>query len=697
MTPPATLDALPLELLESICTLVDTVHRPSLYALSLVCKPCRCAASPVLFRSLHLDIRNSQQLCDDVVGLSHGLQAFDSFRYVRSLRITGELRPSDSSDGDDIEDSTFDPRQDEEMTKTWSLVAGFVERLSALEDLIFKSRAPLPPVLLAALHSNLKSACRLHLHDFCPHVFLSGSLSDTGETARLDPYALQLLTSANLYHIGFCHHKITCTADECMARDEADYVIEAVLELALRHSPNLKEIVCLWRAIPDGRYLPGREVIRRSPWSGLLLEYDQTQTPLTKGKHKLTSLAVGGRNGMLAPNDGRRDFRSLVHYGGRDGVDRYMIDAWDQRVDFAALRTLNLVNHLTPEARRRFRAKTQHFVSLSVLQIYASEGLDELLHALRPLVELEVLGEFGHTIPGAVLNQHGQTLRRLALLGLGKVFEPYIHEPATFVCWSGKIKEFRLRCPVLEELTILIQRAQGDPDELAIYQELGAHPHLQKIHLTLECSVDARGEPSFEDFFDEEPFEWPERGVTETRDSHIFQSLKNCAVDKPLVAAIFSTIAAAKPPASKPLERLTIQVSNAGKFVDNERRRQKVTVHPPSFPIDEHMYLWEPIFDHFTRKWIAVPNHNIDCQDEVVVEEDMEAFVAQHREERDWYDQSGKDPVLGSVEPHFRTLWPDKSTGDPRNEWHSFPLGEVTSDQELYSPDTSQKCATSFL
>jgi len=481
-----------------------------------------------------------------------------------------------------------------------------------------------------------------------------------------------------------------------MARDEADYVIEAVLELALRHSPNLKEIVCLWRAIPDGRYLPEREMIRRSPWSGLLLRYDQTQMP-AREKRKLISLAVGGRNGVLAPNDGRRDFRGLVHYGGRDGIDHYMIDAWDQRVDFAALRTLKLVNHLTPEARRRFRAKMQRFVSPSVLQIYASEGLDEFLHALRPLVELEVLGEFGHTIPGAVFNQHGQTLRRLSLLGLGKVFKPYIHEPATFVCWSGTIKEFRLRCPVLEELTILIQRAQGDPDELAIYHELGAHPNLQKIHLTLECSVDVRGEPSFEDFFDEEPFEWPERGVTETRDSHIFQSLKNCAVDKPLVAAIFSTIAAAKPPASKPLERLIIQVSNAGKFVDNERRRQKVTVHPPSFPIDEHMYLWEPIFDHFTRKWIAVPNHNIDCQEEVIVEEDMEAYAAQHQEERDWYDQSGKDPVLGSVEPHFRTLWPDESTGDPRNEWHSFPLGEVTPDHQLYSPETSQKCASSFL
>jgi hypothetical protein len=692
MTPPPTLEALPLALLESICTLINAVHRPSLYALSLVCRPCRCAASPFLFRSLHLDVRDTQQLRDDVNALSRGLQALDSFKYVRSIYITGELRPSDSRGGDNIEDSPFDPRQDEEITKTWSLVAGFVERLSALQDLVFKSRAPLPPALLDALNSRPESTCRLHLHDFCPHVLLSGSLGDPGEPARLDPHALQLLKSTNLHHIDFCQHKITSTADERMACDEADYVIEATLELALRYSPNLKEIVCLWRAVPDARFPPEQEIIHRSPRSGLLLGYARNETP-AKRLRELTSLTVGGRSGTL----GRRDFGGLVHNGGRGGVDRYMIGAWNQRVDFATLRTLKLVNYIKLEAMIWLRSNPRRFLSLSVLQIHASNGLDEFLHALRPLVELEILGNFCHTIPLAVFNQHGQTLRRLSLLGLGRVFPPYIHEPATFVCWSGTVKEFRLRCPVLEELTILIQRAQGDPDELAIYHELGAHPNLQRIHLTLECSVDVRGEPDFEDFFDEQPFDWPERGDTETSNSHIFQSLKNCAIDKHLVAAIFSTIEAAKPPNSKSLERLTIQVSNAGKFVDNQRRRRKVTVHPPSLPIDEHMYLWEPIFDHFTRKWIAVPDHNIDCQDEVIVEEDMQAHASQHREKRDRYDQDGKDPVLGSVESHFRTLWPGNSIGDARDAWHSFPLGDVTPDHQLYKPETSQGCASSFV
>ena len=684
MTQPATLEALPLALLEDICATVAAIHQPSLHALSLVCKPCRCAASRLLFRSLHLDVRHTQQLCNDVTGLSHGLEAFDSFKYVRRLHITGELSLLDpgDGDGDSIESPTAYPRQDQEITETWSLLARLIERLSALEDLVFKSRTPFPPSLLAALHSQPKSACRLHLHGFCPHGLLLGSLGDTSKPARLDPYALQLLKSINLYrigfclhksinlyHIGFCHHNVTCTADDRMARDEADYIIEAILELALHYSPNLQEIVCLWRAVTDARSPPELEIIHTTPWSGLLLEYAGTQAS-AREKRKLTSLTVGWRFGTFPPIG-----PWIRSHGERGSIDHYMIDAWNQRIDFAALRTLKLVTYVQPMAMNWLITNARRFASLSVLHVHASREYHNFIRAVCPLVELKILGvPTLRGFPYDFFDQHSQTLRRLSLLGIVRVFPPHIHDPSSFVCSSGIIKEFRLRCPVLEELTVLIQRTQGDSDELAIYHELGFHPCLRKINLITDCSVDVRGEPTSEDFLDEHPFDWPERGDTETSNSHIFQSLKNCAIDETLVAEIFSTIAAAKSTTSNPLECLTIQVSNAGKFVDNVRHRPRVTIHPPSYPADKHMYLWEPIFDHFTRKWIATPNHNIDAQDEVFVEEDMEAFAFQHEEERDWYDQDGKDPVLGSVESHFRELWPDKSTGGPRNEWHSFPL-----------------------
>jgi len=51
-----------------------------------------------------------------------------------------------------------------------------------------------------------------------------------------------------------------------MSRDEADYVIEVVLELAFRYSPSLKEIIRLWRDIPDARILRELGIIYRSPW-----------------------------------------------------------------------------------------------------------------------------------------------------------------------------------------------------------------------------------------------------------------------------------------------------------------------------------------------------------------------------------------------------------------------------------------------
>ena len=439
---------------------------------------------------------------------------------------------------------------------------------------------------------------------------------------------------------------------------QANFIIQVILDLALCYSPNLKEIVCFWRAIPDFRFLPERErerereLIHLSPWSELPLEYAFPQTPGTK-KCRLTSLTVGERSGLMDPNE-RCDM----------GLLGYVIKAWSKRVAFGTLQRLKLGSQVTLDAMNRLIAKAPRFLSLSALSIHASLQLDVFLLALRPLVELEIHGDIGLVNPSAVLERHGQTLRRLSLLGIERVFPPYIHEPASLVCCSEVTKELRLRCPVLEELTMLARRSQGDSEELAIYHELGSHPSLQKIHLTLECSVDVLGEVTFEDAFAQQPFQWPGRDQTEIRNGHIIESLVNCGIDQRVVAVIFSSIAAAKPPNSKPLERLTIQTSNAGKFVDS--RRQVVTVHRPSLPVDEHMYLREPIFDHFTRKWIAVPNHDVDCQYGVIVKEDLEAFASQHVKGRDWYDQNGK-LMLGSVEPHYRAMWPEEFTA-PRSD-----------------------------
>jgi len=497
MAPSSTLEALPPESLEEICAMIDAAHRPSIYTIALVSKSYRRAARQFLFRSLYLDVKNTHQLCDNVNQLYDGLHASGSFGYVRDFWITGELSHSHPIDG--IKGLGQAPQNDEKINETWDLVARLLERLTALENITYKGRAPFPPSLLAALHNSPSLESRLHLLDFCPHVFLSGLVSDTSEPARLDPYALQLLKSANLYEVGFCRHKITCTAGESMSRDEADYVIEAVLELAFRYSPSLKEIVCLWRAIPDARIPRELGIIHRSPWSGLLL--DHANTPAER-KGKLISLTVGWRSGIVDPN-GRRGVGGMVHNGGRGGVDLYVFEAWNQRIDLSTLRTLKLVDRVPSEVMSRLVTNARRLVSLSSLQIHASRELDDFLHALRPLAELQIIGDFGRTIPPAIFDPHGPMLRRLSLLRLGKVFKPYIHEPASFVCSSKDIKEFRAHCPVLEELTILVSRSQGNSDEQAIYHELGSHPRLQKIHLTLECSVDVRGDATFEDAFEQ--------------------------------------------------------------------------------------------------------------------------------------------------------------------------------------------------
>lgn len=72
-----------------------------------------------------------------------------------------------------------------------------------------------------------------------------------------------------------------------------------------------------------------------------------------------------------------------------------------------------------------------------------------------------------------------------------------------------------------------------------MHSELGSHPSLSDIHLVLECAIDVRDAPNFENAFDQEAFEWPRRGRTETSNGHVLQALKNCAIDRHLVASIF--------------------------------------------------------------------------------------------------------------------------------------------------------------
>lgn len=90
------------------------------------------------------------------------------------------------------------------------------------------------------------------------------------------------------------------------------------------------------------------------------------------------------------------------------------------------------------------------------------------------------------------------------------------------------------------------------------------------------------------------------------------------------------------------------------------------------------MYLREPIFKHFTKKWAATPN---PCVGGVMVEKSRDnRFLADSywiKLSQSVDSDAEEGPLeLGSVERHFRSLWPEGATGNPRDDCHSFPLGK---------------------
>lgn len=130
------------------------------------------------------------------------------------------------------------------------------------------------------------------------------------------------------------------------------------------------------------------------------------------------------------------------------------------------------------------------------------------------------------------------------------------------------------------------------------------------------------------------------------------------------MASIFRQIAAAKPEGSFALQLLDVQVSNARKFIDNVRPpRIKATAgRIAADPYDKHMYLREPILEHFTKKWAATPNQSLDYVGGVMVEKSRDnRFLADSywiKLSEDVDSDAEEGPLeLGSVERHFRSLW----------------------------------------
>ncbi|KAM0717864.1 hypothetical protein Q7P37_006196 [Cladosporium fusiforme] len=685
MSPP-NLATIPIELLHEICGLVKHNHPPTLRCLSLVNKHCRRAASAFLLCNLHIRINSTQQICDDVNSLSNALRAVDGLACVRWLRITvdfaetyAESRSCDSS----RKENTWQQRRRKDETETmWLTLAHFVSQLPKLEDLVYSSDSQqFPAILLATLQTDAKEGCRLHLHDFYLRSLIRQPSFQSEDHVELDSYESELVGSPNLYCITMWRPLVHKPQSEEVppshsSRGLLDYNTDAMPQIA-SFVPNLKVLSCTLSisAFDRRRGLPMSSRQARPRWPGLTLE---------------TPKAGKTRQRKAEPEK--------LTIGGQDGIEMGMLQQWDRHVDFDKLRTLKLVGSFCRSSLFWLKER-RRFASLSVLhaEAYTIGTFNAFLNTVPPLHTLYLQDYPGTQIPRAIIDYHGATLCRLSIPGHAIAYYPYAYYEG-LICSPTDVQELMIYCPSLEELTITISRSGVNHDEeKAIYQAFGSHSCLQRINLILDCSVDVRGDLTFEDSFDEQTFEWTPPWThskqTGTRNGHVRRSLMTCAIDRSLVQEVFQLIASSKPSDALRLQHLEIQVANAGKFPDDSiPPRQKASPFAPTEPHDGQRYVWEDIFAHMTRRWRACRYLRSDSSPDVAVEEIPYTYNSgKCLRERGVSEggvlisrpgnvypihQDGEPYGLGCVEPHFRALWPAGATGDPRDDWHSFPLGK---------------------
>lgn len=384
----------------------------------MTCKYCSRAVGAFLFRNLHLQIQSTQQLPSAVNNFTSALRAVNGLGFVRRLHITAEPLNTttrwhfiEEEDQNDTEHSQHEDESKSEdgMEHTWTSLACLIERLPALKDLVYESRTQqFPPILLDAIR---KSACRLHLHGFYLQSCLRSHTCDMSDPVLLEPYEMELIASPNLYAIqrqrGFFALKSSGHYDY----DRYDYNDDAIKQL-VSFIPSLKELTYL-PASRRRHYLRDRNDSlnreRRShsrpSWPALSLEGPLFEHP--QKESELISLTLGHAIGSAFSMRGG-PFQSR------------MLEAWSQKVDFAQLQSLSLVNANDGDALTWLAHKASDMMLRSIKLEGASNAvpeLSDLLTALSPLETLDLLGSFGPSIPNAIFEQHGSTLCCLSLRG----------------------------------------------------------------------------------------------------------------------------------------------------------------------------------------------------------------------------------------------------------------------------------------
>lgn len=653
---------LPIELLQQIASYVESVHRPSLYALCLTSKACRAASAFLIFRQISITVRSPERLPEDVETLTETLQRTDAVRHVQCISIKGDIRPYTkrlTMYGHELYQPRWDDGLDEILGESerhsssgphvvyeepviernsaedtaWAPVASLLRRIPHLKDLIYDCESQFPPSLLGTLREQ-HPQCRLHHLTFRFRTLLWGVPY---------PYELELATYPALHRV-----KVGCSQRDTNGDD--DFNLEAVMELVAGLAPNLKEIVILSLHPAASR----RYVRRRDEWQGL---------PGFSGKTKgfLTTLQIKGWSDLESPTMLQRwaqhtDFDYLQHlqlWGGREthstGLTGETMEWMARNSSFSQLRTLGVYLYRDDMFHER-----PHY----------SDNAVSFFQAFPALEELTVHGPIDIHIFEAIVSHHGQKLRKLAL-------HPSEASPSSHIA-NGReqtdipleltkelILQIQAQCPALEDLALPIKRDLSSASEASLYRSFSKMPKLTSLLLNLDCSnwhviLDPTYSPGFTGE-DAEPVTYntqyhedrePTYHALPVQKGDLKKTFVNAAVDEALARSIWELVSARKTGAR--LERLKLWTTGAVEYGGYSG-----------------LHYLHKFVDQLSRSWLIERDPRRDVDDVVVRETG--------KRKRDT-NESVLSRTLESNEAQvFRAIWPSKEgSGDWQDDWSSF-------------------------
>lgn len=677
---------LPNETLQQIASHLNNSYRPSLYAFGSTSKTCHGATLPSIFHHIHLTVNTPEELQRDIDALVKTLSRTQSARHVRCLTIKGALRVSKKPKVEGLVSHTADRHSwfkstgvdeilcDEEPCDTspyvvydepvieksseedmaWAPFVSLIKAIPHLTKLVYDCENQFPPSLLDALH-DYHPQCKLYHLTFTLRTLLWGNPY---------PYEMALATSPCLYSV-----KLACSWRDSEGDD--DFNQEAMMELVASLAPNLKEVVVLNLAPHNvARYYPRP----RGLWRGL--------PGFVAGRSigSLTSLSLLGAVEWRVPN---------------------VLQMWAKHTDFSSLHHLTLgggygrqnVGGLDGETMKKI-AQNYHFPRLKTLCIRLDrcndQGLEtpdfannavSLFRSLEPLDELSVSGPLGPEMLDAILDRHGQMLKKLSLRPFEQENIIFDNDPnprhiaMTFT--REHILQIQSHCPGLEELAVSVKRTKSDAREAEIYRSFGKIERLKSLFLILDCSdwavtldPDSRDDPSYDETDRETCL------LDFLKKGHLRDNFINCAVDETLARSIWETICESK--VGRPLESLKLWTKGGGQWGNSTNNG--------GIP---------PVVDHLSRSWLIERAGRDDKNDISVRELGRRVREARDQEMTDQYErqaeswlrhrgivvQPGDRAEDSEIMKVFRRIWPRKEgSKDWREDWSSLPL-QVRHDQ----------------